>query len=75
MLQQKVLILLEGINVKNGVTNTTIEIDGKTVDPNDPLAEQAANAAHGTIGNFQMHVDEAAREAQQIPHLDNNISQ
>ena len=57
------------------MTNTTIEIDGKTVDPNDPLAEQAANAAHGTIGNFQMHVDEAAREAQQIPHLDNNISQ
>jgi hypothetical protein len=55
--------------------NTTIKIDEKTVDPNDPLAEQAANAAHGTIGNFQMHVDEAAREAQQTPHFDSNISQ
>lgn len=57
------------------MTNTTIEIDGKPVDPNDPLAEQAANVAHGTIGNFQMYVDEVVREAQQIPHLDSNISQ
>ncbi len=30
---------VEDINVKNGVSNTTIEIDGKPVDPNDPLAE------------------------------------
>jgi hypothetical protein len=67
--------LLEDTNVKNGLRNTTIKIDEKTVDPNDPLAEQAANAAHGTIGNFQMHVDEAAREAQQTPHFDSNISQ
>ena len=57
------------------MTNTTIEIDGKPVDLNDPLAEQAANAAHGTIGNFQMHVNEAARESQQILHFDSNISQ
>jgi hypothetical protein len=27
------------------------------------------------IGNFQMHVDEAAREAQQTPNFDSNISQ
>lgn len=67
--------MLEDINVKNGVTNTTIEIDGKPVDPNDPLAEQAANAVHGTIGNFQMHADEAVRKVQQTPHLDSNISQ
>ena len=51
------------------MTNTTIEIDGKPVDPNDPLAEQAANAAPGTIGNFQRHADEAAREAQHPPIL------
>lgn len=57
------------------MTNTTIEIDGKPVDPNDPLAEQAANAVHGTIGNFQMHADEAVRKVQQTPHLDSNISQ
>lgn len=66
---------VEDINVKNGVMNAIIEIDGKLVDLNNPLAEQAANAAHGTIGNFQMHADEAAREAQQPPHLDSNILQ
>ena len=44
--------------------NTTVEMDGKPIDLNDPLAEQAANAVHGTIGNFQMHAEEAIREAQ-----------
>ncbi len=67
--------LVEDINVKNGVSNTTTEIDGKPVDPNDPLAEQAANAAHGKIVNFQIHADEAAREDKQAPYLENNISQ
>ncbi len=66
---------VEDINVKKGVSNTTTEIDGKPVDPNDPLAEQAANAAHDKIINFQIHADEAAREAKQIHHLDSNISQ
>ncbi len=54
--------------------NTTVEMDGKPIDPNDPLAEQAANVAHGTIGNFQMHAEEATREAQ-LPPLDSNILQ
>jgi len=66
---------VEDINVKKGMSNTTTEIDGKPVDPNDPLAEQAANAAHDKIINFQIHADEAAREAKQINHLDSNISQ
>src|SRR5271169_2981607 len=64
---------VEDINVKNGVSNTTTEIDEKPVDPNDPLAEQAANAAHGKIINFQIHANEAARETKQAPHLENNI--
>lgn len=57
------------------MTNTTIKIDWKPVGLNDPLAEQAANSAHGTIGNFQMYVNETAREGQQTLHLDSNISQ
>jgi hypothetical protein len=54
--------------------NNTIEIYWKPVDPNDPLAEQAVNAAYGTICNFQLHANEVAREAQQTPHFDSNIS-
>ena len=66
--------MLEDINVRNGVMNNTIEIYWKPVDPNDPLAEQAVNAAYGTICNFQLHANEVAREAQQTPHFDSNIS-
>ena len=51
------------------------EVDGKSVDPNDPLAEQAANAVHGKIITFKINVYEASHEAKQTHHLDSNISQ
>ena len=66
---------VEDINVKNGVTNTTIEIDGKPVDPNDPLAEQAANAAHGKIVTSKCMSTKPPEKPNKPPHLDSNISQ